>query len=170
MRMRKSEFARKHGWVRSNINKLERKGLIVVVDGWVDVERTEALLAARLHMPAPRMRRDTATDAAWAEYRALRTRREEVKARLEQLKLDVATGAAVPRAQVLEAVFNIGRYFRDALAPIPDRIAQPIVGVSNDAAAIRAILIAEYAPILAEVEARLAAIAGPVSPDSSTRT
>lgn len=160
----KSEYAKARGWNRSYITKLSKKGLLVEVDGKINVGATdkrikEAQDPAREpfrkevkgngKVKATRKNTGPNQEAGDLSYNQARTERERIKAKREKIEYDLLIGKMVDSEEVRIAAFNRGRALRDAIFNIPDRIS-PILAAETDPRKVHQILFKELRVALEE--------------------
>lgn len=184
----KTEYARMRGWTQGNVSHLLRKGVIVQTsDGKIDSDDADRRIAASKHPGKDHVRdrhaaaravsnavgaveapsgtggkppSSAANPADATGYHAARTAREQAAAKLAELEYQTRAGQLMRRDHVVDAVFDIGRGLREALAPVPDRLAQMLLG-QTDANTVHRLIADELDRALNEAANRLAAVGGP---------
>lgn len=160
----KSEYAKAKGWHHSYITKLSKKGMLVEVDGKIDVLATDKRLReaqdpARDHVrkqikgngKVKAKRKNKRQDQSPGElsYHQARTERERIKAKREQAEYDLFIGKLVDSEEVRISAFNRGRILRDNILNVPERIA-PILAAETDPRKVHQILFKELRSALEE--------------------
>lgn len=188
----KTEYARMRGWSQGNVSHLLRRGVIVQTeDGKIDSEDADRRIAAARHPgkdhvrdrhaaaravsqtvgatspPAQPPAASAANPADATGYHAARTAREQAAAKLADLEYQTKAGQLMRRDHVVDAVFDIGRGLREALAPVPDRLAQVLLG-QTDAATVHRLIADELDRALHEAATRLSAVGGPATDPTPT--
>ncbi len=142
----KSEYARLKGWHHTYITKLSKKGLLIEVDGKIDVAATDKRIKEAQDPAREPFRKEvkgkrkgkgkavtTGTDKDTQElsYHQARTERERIKAKREKVEYDLIIGKVVDSEEVRISAFNRARILRDAMFNIPDRIASILAAEVN---------------------------------------
>lgn len=154
----KSEFAARHGWSKSYISKLGKQDrLVLTVDGKVDVEATEALLAesadpskaavAARHEEnrverdvrsqlqpggdTPAVQQSELTPSGGPNFQRSKAHREFYLAGLAETEFYKVRGNLVERAAVEDAAFAAGRMLREQFFSLAPQLAGEVVGMSD---------------------------------------
>lgn len=121
-----AEYARHRGITRQAVSQAVRNGKIVLIDGKVDVESSDAAWDSGPQMgrvqPDGQARAldKTAISTSLASSRALR---EAYTARLAKLDWEIKSGEVVSAEKARRAAYNTGRRVRDLLMAVPDRLS-----------------------------------------------
>lgn len=154
----KSEFAARHGWSKSYVSKLAKQDrLVLTVDGKVDVEATELLLAesadpskaavAARH-EENRVERDVRsqlqpgvgptsmlqpdpTSGGAHNFQKAKAHREFYLAQLAEAEFKKVQGNLVERKSVEDAAYAAGRMLRDQFFGLAPQLAAELVGMSD---------------------------------------
>jgi hypothetical protein len=165
-----SEYARRCG-VTTCCTGWRRRGHIVLVDGKVDVVRSDGLLAARPSisrggktkvrpgLPPVETRTELSVEqsgvagdhASWSRQEALR-QREIAQARLAQIEADIAVGLLVPKSDILGLVRGEYTTVRTALLGMASKLAHRLAAEPTPEGCGR-IVDAEVRSIMAELVA-----------------
>ncbi|SDH49314.1 terminase small subunit [Pseudomonas panipatensis] len=157
--MTKAEYADSRGWSRPYVSKLVKQGkLVVTVDGKVDVEASDQLLAVsadpskagvteRHHKdrvekgvyahlvptaaPSPPLASAAAAPGAGPDYQKARARREYALALLAEDEHRKSRGELVERDRVDSAAFTAARALRDLLMGVPPKLAGELVTLTD---------------------------------------
>lgn len=153
----KAEYAKYKGWGKPYITKLHQKGLIVEVDGKIDIAATDKRISEAQDPARDPFRKQVkgsskavtakkpvkaSKDTSDLSYHDARTLRERIKAKKEQVEYDLLIGKLVDSEDVKIAAFNRGRALRDSILNIPDRIS-PILAAETDTRKVHQILFKE---------------------------
>lgn len=151
-RLTQKQYARRRGWSKQYVNQLVKQGRIPLIDGMIDPVAADAALAQNRD-PARERRFSTngfskdgaapATASVSAgptqgTFVKARTVREHYRALRERLEYEQLAGKVLPREEVQDAAFTIGRAVRDGLDVAARRIGEVVAskfGV-NEAEAI----------------------------------
>lgn len=168
----KSEYAAMRGWSPAYVTKLKNKGrLVLTADGRVDVEASDALVAAskdpskagvverwqreRGEEPAPPLDKPTrplVLNGDEFDYQGARAKRETHEANLAEMRERERAGALVETERVVKALTDYAISSRSALERLPDRLA-PLLAAETDPNRIYALLEEEIARICDEIQA-----------------
>lgn len=178
-RLSQSEYAKSRGWVKSYVSKLKAKGLLVMVDGLVDVAASDALIAqfrdparggnrsgragaaelpaaattsAGVPTPVPAAPGKPAENSAGAAlaYQEAATRERIAKARTAELELAEKAGQLLNRETVRGIWFTLARQAQQALLTMKYRLAGPLA-IEGDPKRISEILDAEAHAIIGSI-------------------
>lgn len=154
----KSEFAARRGWSKSYVSKLASQDrLVLTVDGKVDVEATEALLAesadpskaavaarheenrverdVRSHLQpggdTPAVQPLVQPPGKGPDFQKARAHREFYLAQLAEAEFNKVQGNLVERKSVEEAAFAAGRTLRDLVFGLAPQLAAELTGMSD---------------------------------------
>ncbi|PLV09703.1 terminase small subunit [Pseudomonas guariconensis] len=154
----KSEFAARRGWSKSYVSKLASQDrLVLTVDGKVDVEATEALLAesadpskaavaarheehrverdVRSHLQpggdTPAVQPLVQQPGKGLDFQKARAHREFYLAQLAEAEFNKVQGNLVERKSVEEAAFAAGRTLRDLVFGLAPQLAAELTGMSD---------------------------------------
>ena len=150
-----ADFSRLHGVAKSAVTGWKRRGLLVIVDGKVDVAASNARLAARPTIsrggvtkvrpgvpvesaaPAPEQSKSShhvsfsaADPSTWSRQEALR-QREIAQARLAQIEADKAAGLVAPIAEVEGVVRGEYSIVRTTLLGIASKLAHRLAAATT---------------------------------------
>lgn len=166
-----SDYAKRKGWNRSTVTRLKQAGRLVMVDGLVDVEATEARLAdtaggrddvaarhaagrgevekvSRGGTPPPRV--------VGGEIRAdAQARKESALADLAEMEAAEKRGALIPKEDVDAALKALGASVRARLDVLADQLA-PVVAPVTEMDEVHALLAEQFRAVLAGVADDLA--------------
>jgi len=165
-----SEFAAILGKNKSYVTRLKQADrLVLTPDGLVDVEASQARIAATAHpsyaktsQNAPQGdegRRVVSThqdqiERAAMSLQAARAVKENYAARMAKLMFERESGKLVDADEVRMFAADLGATFRCALEILPDRIAAELVPL-NDVDAIRAVLVEAIEQILGDLAQKI---------------
>jgi hypothetical protein len=154
----KSEFAARRGWSKSYVSKLASQDrLVLTVDGKVDVDATEALLAesadpskaavaarheenrverdVRSHLQpigdTPAVQPPVQPPGKGPDFQKARAHREYFLAQLAEAEFNKVQGNLVERKSVEEAAFAAGRTLRDLVFGLAPQLAAELTGMSD---------------------------------------
>ena len=154
----KSEFAARRGWSKSYVSKLASQDrLVLTVDGKVDVEATEALLAesadpskaavaarheenrverdVRSHVQpggdTPAVQPPVQPPGKGPDFQKARAHREYYLAQLAEAEFYKVQGNLVERKAVEDAAFTAGRTLRDLMFGLAPQLAAQLTGMSD---------------------------------------
>ena len=132
----KSAYARHRGTSRQYISRLAKEGVLVMHDGFVDVEASDAVLDDRpvaIEPPESSPPRAAAEMAGQQPTSFAQARLDEMvyRAKLRRLDFEERSGKLLRRADVEAATFNLYRTFRDRMQNIPERVAAMIAAESD---------------------------------------
>lgn len=154
----KSEFAARHGWSKSYVSKLaKQERLVLTVDGRVDVEATELLLAdsadpskaavAARH-EENRVERDVRSQlqpgtgptavlqpdpapGGTHNFQKAKAHREYYLAQLAEAEFNKVQGNLVERQAVEDAAYSAGRMLRDQFFGLAPQLAAELVAMND---------------------------------------
>jgi hypothetical protein len=175
-RLSQRAFARLKGWNPGYVNKLVKRGVIVLdAEGLIDAAAADAAIAAakdpgKAHMAAVNERQraqarglppppaaddegddePAAAPSANATYHRAKTAREVYEARGAALDYQERVGKLVRADDVRRTAFEKARAMRDRLLSIPDRIA-PVLAAESDIARVHDALAGEIKGALREL-------------------
>lgn len=163
-----SEFARLKGWNKSTVTRAKQAGRLVMVSGLVDVEATEARLAAssggRDDVAARHAAARGAQEAPAApssvsvggESRAdAQARKESAAADLLEIELAEKRGNLIPKEDVDAALKAMGASVRARLDVLADQLA-PVVAPVVEMDEVHALLAERFRAVLAGIADDLA--------------
>ena len=163
MLISKAEFARSQGFSKPYVTQLIKAGHLIPVEGKIDTDQAEAVLAA-IHQPGHAPSRSnfsqqltesakTASTTAELSKTLLRTRikNEVERGKLLEVEAKAKTGQYIEVEAVEKEAFQLARTVRDALQNIPDRVASLLASLS-DSNAIYDILSQEIRTALESLE------------------
>lgn len=159
-------YADLKGWHRSTVTRLKQAGRLVLVDGLVDVEATDARLAgstAGRDDVAERHAAERAAKVGAGETAPIRNEaRADAQARKESALADLAEmeaaqkrGLLIPKEDVDAALKALGASVRARLDVLADQLA-PVVAPVADLDETHAILAEHFRAVLAGISDDLA--------------
>lgn len=168
----KSEYATLRGWSAAYVTKLKNKGrLVLTADGRVDVEASDALIAASkdpskagvverwqrergdVSLPPPdRPAKPLVLNGDEFNYQEARAKRETHEANLAEMRERERAGELIETVRVVKALTDSAIVSRSALERMPDRLA-PLLAAESDPNRIFALLEGEIARICDEIQA-----------------
>ncbi len=168
-----SDFAALIGNDKSYISRLKQAGrLVLTADGMVDVEKSQALIAATADpsRPAqsaiqtqaradavaesPRQER-AAPDAIGNSFAAAKAVREKYNALTAKAEYEQLIGKLVDADEARLFAADLAASFRGALEILPDRIAPELVPLT-DTEAVRAVLVEAFEHALTDLADKIA--------------
>lgn len=163
-----SEFARLKGWNKSTVTRAKQAGRLVMVSGLVDVEATEARLAASsggrddvaarhaAARGAPEAPAAPSAGSVGGESRAdAQARKESAAADLLEIELAEKRGSLIPKEDVDAALKAMGASVRARLDVLADQLA-PVVAPVADMDEVHALLAEHFRAVLAGIADDLA--------------
>ena len=152
-----SAYARHRGTSRQYISRLAREGVLVMREGFVDVEASDAVLDDRpvAFEPKPSFPSSPTRESAAlpghqpTSFAQARLAEMVYRAKLRRLEFEERTGKLLSREEVETAAFNISRTVRDGMLNISDRVAA-MLAAESDAKKVHEILSAEIRKALFE--------------------
>lgn len=172
-----SEFAAILGKDKSYVTRLKQAGrLVLTADGLVDVEKSQALIAATAD-PSRNAAVEARTDAQINQARAPSTNsgqappsqessvgnsfqaakavNEKYKALTAKLEYERASGKLVDADEARLFAADLAATFRGALEILPDRLAPELVPL-NETETIRALLVEQFEQVLTDLADKIA--------------
>lgn len=161
-----SEFAAILGKDKSYVTRLKQAGRLVMSDGLVDVEKSQALIAATADpsrnatalLPASDQQQsglDSRNETHVGDsYQTSKAVNEKYKALTAKLEYERASGKLVEADAVRLFAADLGATFRGALEILPDRIAAELVPLS-DIDAVRAVLVEAFEQVLLDLSQKI---------------
>lgn len=127
------EWAKRSGFSKQYANRLVKAGTIPLVDGKVDIDEANGILASIRNPNKPEMRRgkQNVSDLSTLLLKT-RIKNEMEKGKLLEAKAKAEIGELVPAEEVRTSAFNKARIVRDNLLNIPDRVAPQLASISNE--------------------------------------
>ncbi|GHU17274.1 hypothetical protein FACS189472_03920 [Alphaproteobacteria bacterium] len=154
--IKQSEWAHRQGFSKQYANTLIKTGQIPLVDGLVDEEQANAILAS-IRNPNQPIRRSQFTenkiqygDDLPTLLLKTRIKNEIERGKLLEAKVKSEIGELVSAEAVKNAMFAKGRIIRDGIMNIPDRVSS-LLATINDASKIHEILSNEIREVLTEL-------------------
>ena len=153
-----SAYARHRGTSRQYISKLAREGVLVMREGFVDMEASDEVLDDRpvaFEPKQPFPSSSTRESAALpghqpSSFAQARLAEMVYRAKLRRLEFEERTGKLLSREAVETATFNLSRTIRDGMLNISDRVAA-MVAAESDSKKVHEILSAEIRKALCEL-------------------
>lgn len=156
--MSQAEYARHRRVDRSYINRLVKRGIVVLRGKLVDVAASDAVLDDK---PVEVESRETAPQAraasgeavggsigsAGSSFAQARTAEMVFRARLRKLEFEIRTGKYLPADEVKVKWYTLSRQIRDKLLALPAKLA-PQLAALTDAAEVRDLLDREIIAML----------------------
>lgn len=149
MLIKKSDWAKKHGFSTAYVSKLIKTGRVVLNGELIDEEASDKVLnATSNYTPLKKINFEIKDDdnLSTALLKA-RIKTEIERARLLEIKVKVESGKYVSIEAVQKTAFKKSRVVRDALLNIPDRVAFEF-SATKDPKIIRKRLIEEITNVL----------------------
>jgi hypothetical protein len=127
------EWAKRSGFSKQYANRLVKAGKIRLIDGKVDVDEANAVLAS-IRNPSRQESRKGSQNALDLSTLLLKTRikNEIEKGKILEAKAKTEIGELVLVDDVKTSAFNKARVVRDNLLNIPDRIASQLASISDE--------------------------------------
>jgi fructose-bisphosphate aldolase class 1 len=127
------EWAKRSGFSKQYANKLVKNGTIRLIDGKVDIDEANAILAS-IRNPSRQENRRGFQNVSDLSTLLLKTRikNEMEKGKILEAKARTETGELVPVEEVKISAFNKARIVRDNLLNIPDRVASQLASISDE--------------------------------------
>ena len=147
--MSEAEYARYRGVARQTVHDYKRRGQLVMVDGSVDADASDALLAVDQNPVRGSSQTDTAPNATQQLFQA-KLREAEARATEREIKTKALAGEYVDRTEVTTALFAVARTAQESLMAVADRLA-PGLAVESDAAAIHKTLTDELRAVCQQI-------------------
>lgn len=165
-----SEFAALLGKNKSHITRLKQSGrLVLTAAGLVDVEKSQALIAATADpsraaqvearaneqmrqehaapLPPPAQQQQ---DAIGNSFQTAKAVNEKYKALTAKLEYEQASGKLVDAGEARLFAADLAATFRGALEVLPDRLAPELVPL-NETETIRALLVESFERVLTDL-------------------
>ena len=164
-------YAKRHGWNRSTVTRFRDQGRLVMVDGLVDVEASDARLqetadpaktAVTARHAAERAQGigqggqdpENATKGHGAgeigeSYQKARAIKEKYLALQAKADYERSIGLLLPRAEVEQSLEDVVAFARSSLENLPHRVAGKLVGKDYDS--IRATLKNDIVELMTEM-------------------
>ena len=129
-----SAYARHRGTSRQYISRLAKEGVLVMRDGFVEVEASDAVLDDRptaLEVPSPAERSPSGAAAASSRQQPITFAQAKLAETVERVKLlrmerERRAGKLLNRDDVQAEQFNAARIIRDGMVNLPDRVCGAI--------------------------------------------
>ncbi len=156
--MTQAEYARHRGVNRSHINRLAKRGILILRGKLVDAAASDAVLDDKpvdlvSQDPPPGQFRASADASAQpaGSFAQARTAEMIFRARLRKLEFETRTGKFLSADEVKVKWFTICRQVRDKLLALPSKLA-PQLAALGDMKEIRDLLDAEIAATLRSLQ------------------
>lgn len=162
--MSQAEYARHRRVDRSYINRLVKRGIVVLRGKLVDVAASDAVLddkpvEVEPCEAAPQTPVRTASGeaagsslgSAGSSFAQARTAEMVFRARLRKLEFEIRTGKFLPADDVKVKWYTLSRQIRDKLLALPAKLA-PQLAALTDAAEVRDLLDREIVAILKSLQ------------------
>lgn len=163
-----SEFSALLGKNKSYVTRLKQAGrLVLTADGQVDVEKSQALIAAtadpsrsaaveaRANETMRQERAPAQQDAIGNSFQTFKTVNEKYKALAAKLEYEQASGKLVDAGEARMFAADLAATFRGALEILPDRLAPELVPMA-DTETIRALLVESFEQVLTDLADKIA--------------
>jgi len=129
-----SAYARHRGTSRQYISRLAKEGVLVMRDGFVDVETSDAVLDDRPNAsetPSPAERFPSGAAAGSSRQQPITFAQAKLAETVERVKLlrmerERRAGKLLNRDDVQAEQFNAARIIRDGMVNLPDRVCGAI--------------------------------------------
>jgi phage terminase Nu1 subunit (DNA packaging protein) len=155
--MTQAEYARYRKVNRSYINRLAKRGVLVMRGKLIDVSASDSVLDDKpvdvLPEPEPEAFADQSgpsgdvTEARPGSFAAARTAEMIFRARLRKLEYETRSAKLIPTDEVKAVWFKQARQIRDKLLAMPAKLAPQLAAVSEPRA-VRELLDSEIEAIL----------------------
>lgn len=130
-RITQAELARRLNVTRGAVSKAVKSGRITPgEDGLFNLAEAEAQWAANSR-PNMRASESPAAKGKASGYAASRARREHAQALMAELKLGIARGQYLERAEVDRALDDVVAFARSGLENLPTRVAASLLGLDH---------------------------------------
>lgn len=158
--MTQAEYARHRNVNRSYINRLAKRGILVMRGRLVDVAASDAVLDDKPidvepHESAPgphaRPAQESLGGPAGSSFAQARTAEMVFRARLRKLEFETKSGKFLPSDEVKVKWYTLARQIRDKLLALPAKLAPQLAALS-EAREIRDLLDAEIVAILKSLQ------------------
>jgi hypothetical protein len=158
--MTQAEYARHRNVNRSYINRLAKRGILVMRGRLVDVAASDAVLDDKPidvepHESGPGPQQRTAPESlggpAGSSFAQARTAEMVFRARLRKLEFETKSGKFLPSDEVKVKWYTLARQIRDKLLALPAKLAPQLAALS-EAREIRDLLDAEIVAILKSLQ------------------
>jgi hypothetical protein len=142
------EWAKRSGFSKQYANKLVKAGTIRLINGKVDIDEANAILAS-MKNPSRQESRKGMQNVSDLSTLLLKTRikNEMEKGKILEAKARAELGELVSVEEVKTAAYNKARVVRDNLLNIPDRVASQLASLDNETK-IHEILLNEIRAVL----------------------
>jgi hypothetical protein len=147
------EWAKRSGFSKQYANRLVKAGTIRLINGKVDIDEANAILASTKNPSRVEMRRgvQNVSDLSTLLLKT-RIKNEMEKGKILEAKARTELGELVPVEDVKTAAYNKARVVRDNLLNIPDRVASQLASLDNEKK-IHEILLSEIRTVLESLSA-----------------
>jgi hypothetical protein len=147
------EWAKRSGFSKQYANRLVKAGTIRLINGKVDIDEANAILASTKNPGRVEMRKGQQNVSGLSTL-LLKTRikNEMGKGKILEAKAKAELGELVPVEEVKTAAYNRARVVRDNLLNIPDRVASQLASLDNEKK-IHEILLSEIRTVLEALSA-----------------
>jgi hypothetical protein len=127
------EWAKRSGFSKQYANRLVKAGTIRLINGKVDIDEANAILASTKNPSRPEMRRgmQNVSDLSTLLLKT-RIKNEMEKGRILEAKARAELGELVSVEEVKTTAYNKARVVRDNLLNIPDRLASQLASTDNE--------------------------------------
>jgi hypothetical protein len=127
------EWAKRSGFSKQYANRLVKAGTIRLINGKVDINEANAILASTKNPSRVEMRRgvQNVSDLSTLLLKT-RIKNEMEKGKILEAKARAELGELVPVEDVKTAAYNKARVVRDNLLNIPDRVASQLASLDNE--------------------------------------
>jgi len=158
--MTQAEYARHRNVNRSYINRLAKRGILVMRGRLVDVAASDAVLDDKpidvephesVPGPQPRTPPESLGGPAGSSFAQARTAEMVFRARLRKLEFETKSGKFLPSDEVKVKWYTLARQIRDKLLALPAKLAPQLAALS-EAREIRDLLDAEIVAILKSLQ------------------
>lgn len=159
--MSQADYARHRNVNRSHINRLAKRGILLMRGKLVDVAASDAVLddkpvdqvlpEAQGAPQTPRVAADLAGGAQPGNFAQARTAEMVFRARLRKLEFETKSGKFLPSNEVKVKWYTVARQIRDKLLALPAKLAPQLAALS-DAREVRDLLDAEIVAILKAIQ------------------
>ncbi len=149
-----AEWARRQGFSKQYVGKLISQGKIRLINGMVDEDAANSVLAKQRdsHLPLRRHKNSSYTNSEGVHdlLMKMKLKNEIEKGKLLEARVNEELRELLPADKVYNAMFAKGRIIRDGILNIPDRISSLLAGI-DDSAKIHEILTKEFREVLEEL-------------------
>lgn len=157
--MTQAQYARHRKVDRSYVNRLAKRGVLILRGKLVDVAASDAVLddrpvdvepqepASAVHSPQPRPQLESTGAVQPGSFAQARSVEMVYKAKLRKLDFETRSGKLIPSDEVKVKWFTLVRQIRDKLLALPAKLAPQLAALS-DVREVRELLDTEITALL----------------------